>query len=382
MYVGSCPAGAKIPNHFPFCLLTSLSDQTPFPHLFKLKDHFRIAGNVVFASISRNAADGSSKGCGVVQYETVSEARHAIAIMRNHPMSSDAGASSVQLYVREDYQDEPVSTNSMKERKDPYMAYKNQRMGGGSGVLRSERMNKKWSCADEGTDAATLDDSTKEQIMAILRARDAARSRRNYEASDTMREELKNKYNVHIDDRTYLWWIDNNPNKNKRSTNANSSTVVQSSSASSPWRQIPSTPENDLCVNANLVNALLVQRDIARREKDFSTADRLLEQATNAPDGEALTLRIHDESRTWRVWADIPPSRRRFSSRSSEGEQPDKPVTHKMMKESNSVKDECIALVSKFDPSKVQDVRELLQQFPDRQDTILQKLQQRYSDKM
>jgi hypothetical protein len=268
----------------------------------------------------------------------------------------------------------------MKERNDPYMAYKNQRMGGGSGLLRSERMNKKWSCADEGTNAATLEDSTKEQIMAILRARDAARSRRNYEASDTMREELKNKYNVQIDDRTYLWWINNNPNKH--STNANSSNVVQSSSSSPPWRQIPSTPENDLCVNADLVNALLVQRDIARREKDFSTADRLLEQATNAPDGEALTLRIHDESRTWRVWAAIPPSRRTFSSRSSEGEQPDEPVTHKMMKESNSVKDECIALVSKFDPSKVEDVRGLLHEFPDRQDTILQKLQQRYSGKM
>jgi hypothetical protein len=354
-----------------------------------LKDHFRIAGNVVFASISRNAVDGSSKGCGVVQYETVSEAKHAIATMRNHPMSSDTGAA-VQLYVREDYQDEPAaSPNSRSEsRNDPYASYKNQRMGGGSGLLRSDRMNKYWSCANDGMDddaAATLDDSTKEQIMALLRARDAARSRRNYEASDTMRAELKTKYNVHIDDRTYLWWINNsnNDNPSKRVGNANSSTAAQSSS--SPWRQIPSTPENDLCVSADLVNALLLQRDIARREKDFRTADRLLEQAINAPDGESLTLRIHDESRTWRVWTAMPPSsRRRFSSRSNVDEPPhDEAATQRSkMKQSNSVADQCIALVSKFDPTKVDEMRELLNKFPDRQETILQKVQQRYRGKM
>lgn len=141
-----------------------------------LKDHFRIAGNVVFASVSRNPVDGTSKGCGVVQFETVAEAQNAIAIMRNHPMN---GAEQ-QLYVREDVQEQQASG-------DVYASFKNQRMGGGSGVLRSERMNKKWSCADEESNAA-LSDTAKENIMALLRARDAARFRRNYEASDTMRE--------------------------------------------------------------------------------------------------------------------------------------------------------------------------------------------------
>lgn len=321
--------------------------------------------------------DGTSKGCGVVQFETVSEAKHAIATMRNHPMISDTG-DSMQLYVREDRQDQPAS---LKEN-DPYAPFKNQRMGGGSGVLRSERMNKKWSCADEDADN-TLDHSAKEQIMAILRARDAARFRRNYEASDTMREELKKKFNVHIDDRTFLWWI-NNPNKpiieNRSSADA---------ARSSAWRQIPSTPENDLCVDADLVNALLLQRDIARREKDFRTADKLLEQATNAPDGENLTLRIHDESRTWRVWASAPPPRQRtFSSRSKSDNYGDTDDKKKDEVEKTStgtdelVMEKCIALVSKFDPEKVEEIRELLKTFPDRQETILRKLIQRYNSKM
>ena len=46
-----------------------------------------------------------------------------------------------------------------------------------------------------------------------------------------------------------------------------------------PWRQIPTTPDNDACVDADLVEGLLKQRDIAQREKDFGTADDLLEAA-------------------------------------------------------------------------------------------------------
>lgn len=314
----------------------------------------------MFASVSRNPVDGTSKGCGVVQFETVAEAQNAIAIMRNHPMN---GAEQ-QLYVREDVQEQQASG-------DVYASFKNQRMGGGSGVLRSERMNKKWSCADEESNVA-LSDAAKENIMALLRARDAARFRRNYEASDTMREELKKTYNVHLDDRTFLWWI-NFSDPNETITDKSSGKKAAKTTTMPPWQQIPSTPENDLCVDANLVNALLVQRDIARREKDFSTADRLLEQATNAPDGDHLKLRIHDESRTWRIWTNDPPPRRQFS-----GDESKKIRTNSAGTKPNDIVNQCIALVSKYDPEKVEQVNELLRQFPDRQETIFSKLRQRY----
>ena len=47
-------------------------------------------------------------------------------------------------------------------------------------------------------------------------------------------------------------------------------------------------------------------------EKDYYTADSLLEQATYAPNEEGFKLRIHDASRTWRVWSDEPPQRNNF----------------------------------------------------------------------
>lgn len=101
-----------------------------------------------------------------------------------------------------------------------------------------------------------------------------------------------------------------------------------------------------------------MQRDIARREKDFKTADRLLEEARDSPDGE-LYLRIHDESRTWRIWTP---------------EKPPEPVHHVAM----SPSEQCLALVEKHDPSKVGEVKNLLSKFPGREWNILKKLKEKF----
>lgn len=52
-----------------------------------LKDHFRQAGEVVFASVSADMETGKSKGYGVVQYETTHEALKAIETMRDFPLN-------------------------------------------------------------------------------------------------------------------------------------------------------------------------------------------------------------------------------------------------------------------------------------------------------
>ncbi len=113
-------------------------------------------------------------------------------------------------------------------------------------------------------------------------------------------------------------------------------------------------------MDPDLVTGLLKQRDIARREKDFKTADLLLEKARTAPDN-GLFLRIHDESRTWRIWTTEKPSMSVSSSTPelTPGEQ-------------------CVAIVSKHDPSKVPDVKNLLEKFPGREYSILKKLKQNY----
>lgn len=288
-----------------------------------LKDHFRIAGQVVFASVSNNA----EKGHGIVQYETTAEAETAISVMRKHPLNG------YTLFVREDVQENTNNKDLSKEYKHTIPT---------------------WKCADPNA-AARLDEDTQRAILEIIKARDQARRRRNFSAADAMREDLRDKYGVHIDDRLKFWWVskDNQVPKSIQEIKGEGRW-----GEAKPWRQIPTTPEFDACVDQDLVEGLLKQRDIARREKDFSTADSLLQQARNSPDGN-LYLRIHDESRTWRIWTDNPPP------------QPDR-------QRGRTPAEQSIDIVREYAPDKVDEVCDLLEKFPGREYNILKKLKQRY----
>jgi hypothetical protein len=237
-----------------------------------VKDHFKEAGSVVFASVSIDPRTGESKCQGIVQYETSEMAQKAKKIMRDYPLNG------YNLYVREDVQEGREGAELQP------------------GVPRGPTPPSKWKCADTES-ADYLSEVDRRSVLSLIKARDDARRRRQYDASDAMRDDLKRKFGVHLDDRLNMWW-----------TSLDGKHVPQVLhdangegrwGAPEAWRQIPTTPENDACVNPDLVHALLAQRDIARREKDFGTADALLNEARDAPDGE-LYLRIHDESRTWR----------------------------------------------------------------------------------
>jgi RNA recognition motif-containing protein len=309
----------------------------------ELKDHFKIAGEVVFASVSIDTKTKMSKGCGIVQYETTEMAKNAIKIMRDHPLDGQS------LYVREDVQKDsnPIDYESSERRS--------------KGLL--PKSTNIWRCADEDT-MIDMDKALLEKVQTLIKARDQARIRKNYDASDNIREELKQKYSIHIDDRLKMWWI---------SVDNNVPQIISNIKGEGrwgnlkPWRQIPTTPENDMCVSADLVNGLLKQRDIARREKDFKTADKLLEQARTCPDG-GLHLRIHDESRTWRIWTEAPPPRAEVTINDD-----DKKPARKM-----TATEECISLVSKYEPDKVKEVEKLLLKFPGREYNILNRLKENY----
>jgi hypothetical protein len=302
-----------------------------------LKDHFRVAGEVVFASVSTDRQTGESKCCGVVQYETTEMARHAIDNMRNFPMDG------FKIYVREDVQERegPSSLNSMPTKKGPTPPTM-------------------WKCANEDN-AGHLTEDEQMAIKSLIKARDSARFRKQYDASDNMREELKQEFGVHVDDRLKMWWTSVDGDSVPQSIHDVKGTGRWEDPKG--WHQIPTTPENDACVNPDLVNGLLTQRDISRREKDFSTADALLIEARDSPDGD-LTLRIHDESRTWRIWTDAPPPQ---------------PVRHRREETTEkSAGEQCISLTKEYAPHKLEEVESLLEKFPGREFNILKKLKKRY----
>jgi hypothetical protein len=326
-----------------------------------LKDHFRIAGQVAFASVSVDTATGKSKGHGLVQFETADMAQYAIQVMRNHPLRD------ATLFVREDVQEKSsgpssysAETNAARDRGGERGA---QEYGGGP--------PSKWSCAnDENTEY--MDEETKNQIWSLVKARDDARKRKKFDISDKLRDSLKQEYGVFIDDRLKLWW-----------TSVDGSRVPQTLvelkgdgrwGKQTAWRQIPTTPENDASINPDMVQGLLRQRDVARREKDFGTADSLLEQARTAPDGD-LVLRIHDESRTWRIWTEAPPPKTfQYSNNRDENDfAPSDPEAKRQ-----EVAQQCMEIVKEFAPEKVEEITSILTSFPGREFSVLKKLKKRY----
>merc|ERR1739848_763629 len=66
-----------------------------------LKDHMRECGNVVYADVFKYD-DGRSKGCGIVEYETVEEAAKAISTLNNTELNNRL------VFVREDREDKEL----------------------------------------------------------------------------------------------------------------------------------------------------------------------------------------------------------------------------------------------------------------------------------
>ena len=302
----------------------------------------------MFASVSVNPATGENKGHGIVQYETTSMAQNAIEIMRGHPLNGSS------LYVREDVQ-ENLDPNARLSPKGPTPPTK-------------------WKCANEDN-VAYMSSEELETIRSLIKARDDARRRRKYDVSDRIRDELKDTHGVFIDDRLKMWWTAIDGNKVPQ--------TIQDIKGEgrwklNPWRQIPTTPENDACVNPDMVEGLLKQRDIARREKDFQTADELLENARTSPDGD-LTLRIHDESRTWRVWTEAPPPRRvEFPSSGDPPKRVEFPSSGDPAHERKRAAQECLAIVEEFAPDKIDEINLVLRKFEGREFQVLKKLKNQY----
>mmetsp|Transcript_41393 Transcript_41393/g.46220 ORF Transcript_41393/g.46220 Transcript_41393/m.46220 type:complete len:547 (+) Transcript_41393:203-1843(+) len=314
-----------------------------------LKDHFKQAGNVVFASVSVDVNTGESKGHGIVQYETIKMAQNSIQIMRNYPLNG------ISLYVREDVQ----------ENNNPNARLRTSSFSQPNKSLTPPTI---WKCGNEdNTEYISEDELT--TIKNLIKARDDARKRRKYDVSDRLRDELKTMHGVFIDDRLKMWWTSVDGNKVPKSI---SDIKGDGRWNIKPWRQIPTTPENDMDINPDMVEGLLRQRDIARREKDFPTADRLLEEARTSPDGD-LTVRIHDESRTWRAWTENrPPVGQPYEERRPRA-MPSDPVEAR-----KTAAKECVEIVTEHAPEKLEEIVEVLKKFPGREFQALKRLRQQY----
>ena len=155
----------------------------PAVQWYDLKDFFREAGfDVVYASVSAHA-DGSSKGCGVVQLASAEDCDAAIRDLNGAALRGTA------IAVREDRQERrrrgrgeapprAAARDAFSDRRGAFDEF--------GGLLP-------WVGAENGPLPA--------EVLALLADRDDARDAKDYAAADAIRDDVRDLYELRIDDR-------------------------------------------------------------------------------------------------------------------------------------------------------------------------------------
>ena len=155
----------------------------PAVQWYDLKDFFREAGfDVVYASVSAHA-DGSSKGCGVVQLASAEACDAAIRDLNG------AALRGAAIAVREDRQERrrrgrgeapprAAARDAFSDRRGAFDEF--------GGLLP-------WVGAENGPLPA--------EVLALLADRDDARDAKDYSAADAIRDDIRDLYEMRIDDR-------------------------------------------------------------------------------------------------------------------------------------------------------------------------------------
>ncbi len=239
-----------------------------------LKDHFRCAGEVVYASVSVDQSTGLSKGVGIVQYETPEEASNAIRIIRDYPLMGET------LFVREDMQDRS------KRRADGRFVSRAQSSNdvrAGSGL--------RWTQCEDDLDESVTPEAAA-LVCKLLEEREAFRRRADFERSDHIRDTLQRK-GVKMDDRRKQWWRMAGVPESVKTLNPEG----RWNKGGGRWKCLDSDILERSGFDEAFILKLLAQRDEYRAKKDFASADALYERLKNN-----FKLIIDDKKRTWRIW--------------------------------------------------------------------------------
>ena len=273
------------------CFVENLSKNTDWA---ALKDHFKAEGYpVIYASVSTDR-DGSSKGCGIVQFETVHAAQHAIDFMKGTLLDGQ------DINIRPDFQEqsrrsaagpkgesfESSAGLDRRDRRDDSGASSRSRLGGFSRAAG---------------DAAPADIPL---VESLLSERTELRKRRDFDGADAIREELR-RMGIGVDDKARTWAVTGRgsgaPGGDDATRNGSKGRAERSEDErdAQPWMSKPWTrvkgADDDREVDAAEVLLRLAARDDARERRDFIAADSTLEELFRMGVGV-------DDARRQRCW--------------------------------------------------------------------------------
>jgi RNA recognition motif-containing protein len=255
------------------CFVENLSKNTDWA---ALKDHFKAEGYpVIYASVSSDR-DGSSKGCGIVQFETVHAAQHAIDFMKGTLLDGQ------DINIRPDFQEQSRRTAAgpnddhfesrgdlgRRDRRDDTGASSRSRLGGFSRAAG---------------DTAPVDIPL---VESLLSERTELRKRRDFDGADAIREELR-RMGIGVDDKARTWvamgrggsGAPGGDDANGRKGRAERSEDERDAQPwmSKPWTRVEGTDDGREVDEAEVL-LRLAARDDARERRDFVGADSILEE--------------------------------------------------------------------------------------------------------
>jgi cysteinyl-tRNA synthetase len=111
-------------------------------------------------------------------------------------------------------------------------------------------------------------------IEGLLEERDELRQSRDYEGADAIREELRTRFKVIIDDREKMWWVDDGSGARTGRGADRGRRGDRGSRDQVEYTRLGSTGD----VDASAIEALLAKRDELRRLRDYDGADTVRDE--------------------------------------------------------------------------------------------------------
>ena len=175
----------------------------------RLKDYFRDAGVVAYASVSKDFESGMSKGCGIIQFEDYKDAEGAIKMMDGSNLDGNV------IHVRQDRQERksaptPVNKKQRKliEEREKIDSFQQKQASSGSGS-GSEGVGPPMTgpFLREDSVASYISNDLAQKIDEIMAEREIFRAKKDYAKADEIRIALRGEYRVQIDDNRRTWRV-------------------------------------------------------------------------------------------------------------------------------------------------------------------------------
>ena len=214
------------------CFIENLSPRTTWQ---MLKDHFRNENYpVVYASISEDRATGRSKGQGIIQFETVHAAEHAIEFMTGSLLDGN------DINIRPDYQERS------RRAAPPHASTPRPLEPSGIRDGRTGRRASPYVRAAGGT--APVDVALVERLLA---ERDDLRRQRDFPGADRLRDELEG-IGVRVSDKDKSWWTIDEVAADEARGGAEKEAWMQK-----PWSRVAGSADDSSVIEEAVVMAML-----------------------------------------------------------------------------------------------------------------------------